>query len=58
MQINRRQDLWAEFYLPGNAWHRCWGYKDEDDDETLSTYSHLGNPSLCAKQSWENSGSR
>jgi hypothetical protein len=20
-RINRRQDLWAEFYLPGNAWH-------------------------------------
>jgi hypothetical protein len=23
MEINRRQDLWAEFYLPGNAWHPC-----------------------------------
>jgi hypothetical protein len=21
MEINRRQDLWAEFYRPGNAWH-------------------------------------
>jgi REP element-mobilizing transposase RayT len=21
MQINRRQDRWAEFYLPGNIWH-------------------------------------
>jgi len=29
MEINRRQDLWAEFYLPENAWHpRAPGFSE------------------------------